>query len=96
MDSKIRAKLRAKASLLDPVCQIGLDGLTDNVVKTIDNVLENRELIKIKILQNSDCDAKILINTLAERLHAEPVQAIGRVMVLYRYSKKKNVKHIEI
>jgi len=96
MDSKTRAKLRAKASTLDAVCQIGLEGLTDNVIKTIDSTLENRELIKIKILQNSDCNAKILSDELAVRLGAEPVQVIGRVIVLYRYSKKKNVKHIEI
>ena len=90
MDSKTRSKLKSLAQNLDPICQIGLDGVSENILNTIDGALENRELIKVKILQNSDVSAKIAINEIASAVHAQPVLAVGRVMVLYRYSKKKN------
>lgn len=96
LNSKQRSVLKGVASKMEPITQIGLDGITDNLVKMLDGAIENRELIKVKILQNCDLDAKKAIEELAEKLHAEPVLAIGRVMVLYRFSKKKNFKHIDI
>lgn len=96
LSSKDRAKLKGLASKMDAIAQIGLEGVTDNLLKTLDGALENRELIKVKILQNSSVDAKVAINEIAEKLNAEPVLQVGRVMVFYRISKKKNIKHIEL
>ena len=96
LSSKDRAKLKGLASKMDAIVQIGLEGVTDNLLKTLDGALENRELIKVKVLQNSSVDAKVAINEIAEKLNAEPVLQVGRVMVFYRISKKKNIKHIEL
>ncbi len=93
--SKQRASLKALANGLDPIVFIGKEGLTENIVVQIDSALENRELIKISILQNSPSNGKVLVNELAQILHAEPVGCIGRKMILYRKSKKQGVKHIE-
>jgi RNA-binding protein len=92
--TKQRAELRKLAHHLTPSVQIGKDGLTENVVNQIDVVLENKELVKVKILQNSQVEAKQIINELASTLAAEPVQAVGGIMVLYRFSTKKGVVHV--
>ena len=92
--TKQRAELRKLAHNLTPSVQIGKEGLTENVVNQIDVVLENKELVKIKILQNSQVEAKQIINELANTLVAEPVQVVGGVMVLYRFSTKKGVVHV--
>ncbi|MDD4211254.1 MAG: YhbY family RNA-binding protein [Clostridia bacterium] len=89
-----RAELKTLAHKLTPSVQIGKDGVTDNLVAQIDIVLENKELIKVKILANCDLEAKKLINELAEKLKANAVLAVGGVMVLYRLSSKDGVKHI--
>jgi RNA-binding protein len=94
--TKQRATLKALAHHLSPSIQIGKDGLTENVKAEIDVVLENKELVKIKLLKTADLEAKTLINHLATELAAEPVLAVGGVMVLYRFSKKKGIKHIEL
>ena len=88
MDSKTRAFLRKKAGAIQPTVIIGKDGLTDNVILQIDAVLETRELVKISCLDSFDAEPKYLINELANVVNAEPIQAIGRKMVIYRYSRK--------
>ena len=93
MDSKTRAKLRGIASTIQPTVIIGKDGLTENVVKQIDMDLNARELVKITVLEN-DIDYKALLTEISEKVHAEPVCSIGKKLVLYRYSSKKNVKHV--
>ena len=80
---------------LEPVFQIGKNGVSDVMIGELDAVLEARELIKISVLKNCDFTAKELINDLAAGLHAEPVSCVGSKIVLYRFSQRKDVKHIE-
>ena len=54
----------------------------------LDDALEARELIKITVLETADVTAKEAIEILAGRLQAEPVQCIGRKIVLYRRAKE--------
>ncbi|MCI7530895.1 MAG: ribosome assembly RNA-binding protein YhbY [Christensenellaceae bacterium] len=94
ISTKERAKLKGLAQKIEPVFQIGKNGVTDNVIEHISVALDARELIKINVLKNSDENAKTVVNTLAEKLNAEAVAAIGNKIVLYRYSDKKGVVHV--
>lgn len=96
LTSKQRSYLRGLASVQDAVYQIGKSGLQDNVLKQLDDALTARELIKITVLKNSVASAKELIDELAVALKAEPVATIGEKIILYRYSKKDGIKHIEL
>ncbi len=49
MTSKERAALRAKANPLEPIFQIGKEGISDNLVSQIDDALDVRELLKIRV-----------------------------------------------
>jgi|LGVF01.2.fsa_nt_gb RNA-binding protein len=93
--AKQRAKLKSLTHRLNPSVQIGKDGVSENLIKEIDTALFNKELVKIKVMQNSDVKAKELINELAKKLKAEPIMTIGRVIVLYRFSKKEDIEHIK-
>ena len=92
--SKQRSYLRSLAHNIDPTVYIGKAGVTDNVIKEIDQCLEARELVKIKLQEGAELDAKTVANELAPRLRAEFVQAIGRKFTLYRESKEN--KQIEL
>ena len=93
--SKTRSILRGKANGLAPCFQIGKGGIEGNVLSELSDALENRELIKVSVLNNCDMSAKELINVIAEKLCAEAISAVGNKMVLYRYSKKEGIKHLE-
>jgi RNA-binding protein len=54
----------------------------------IEAALEARELIKIKILNNSMAEPKQVSYEIAEKIGAEVVQVIGGKFVLYRQSKE--------
>ena len=86
--SKQRSFLRSLAHNIDPTVYIGKAGVTGNVIKEIDQCLEARELVKIKIQEGAELDAKATANELAPQLRAEFVQAIGRKFTLYRQSKE--------
>jgi RNA-binding protein len=76
--------LRSQAHTLVPVVIIGDKGLTDHVVEEIDRSLKAHELIKVRAATN-DRDARAAwMEEICARLEAHPVQAIGKVLVIYR------------
>ena len=89
--SKQRAYLRSLANPIPTLMQIGKGGITENLLKTVSDALEARELIKLHVLENSGEDAYDLLQNLAAELGAEPVAVVGRKIVLYRASEKKPV-----
>ena len=94
LSSKQRAMLRSMANTLDPILTIGKDGIGENTVKEAYDALEARELVKGVVLQNCDLTAREALEELCEKVHAEPVQCIGRRFVLYRESREN--KRIEL
>ena len=87
MTGKQRASLRKIAATLQPIFQIGKQGVTENLMKQLDDALEAREIIKITILETAGENTKELCNEIAAELGAEPVQAIGSKFTIYRRSK---------
>ena len=94
LTGKQRSYLKGLAHNLDPLFQLGKSGLTENFIKQVEEALETKELIKIKILQNCDLDPTETANEIVEELNAEFVQSIGSKFVVYKESKKN--KKIEL
>ena len=92
--TKQRAVLRGMATSIQPIIQIGKGGLTENLVKTVNDALEARELIKLTVLENCDYTPQGTAQGLAELTASDVVAVIGKKVVLYRESKTK--KTIEI
>ncbi len=86
--SKQRSKLRGMANSLKPVFQIGKENVGENLIKQLDEYLEIHEIVKVRILKNSDVNCKMTCSIIANKLKAEPVSAIGSTFVLYRKSKE--------
>lgn len=91
-----RSKLRAMAHSLTPVVIVGKEGVTEQVLKSVNDVLEARELIKIRLLNNCSLTTREVSAKICEELNAEGVQCIGSIVVVYRLSSKKDIVHIEI
>ena len=93
--SKQRSNLRGMAQTIQPVTQVGKGGISENLLTTLSEELEARELIKVSVLNNNDDDPKDVAVELAQGLNAEVVAVTGKKIVLYRRSSKKDFKHIE-
>ena len=94
LTSKQRAYLRGLASKEDTIMQIGKCGISDNLIKTISDALEARELIKLRVLENSEESPRSAAEAIAAVTGAEVVTVIGTKFVLYRESE--NNKRIEL
>ncbi len=94
LTSKQRAKLRAMGTSLDTIFQIGKGGISEETVKQISNALEARELIKARVLENSEYTAREAADMLAAATGADVVAVTGTRFVLYRESVNK--KRIEL
>ncbi len=89
-----RAHLRSLASTMSPVTQIGKGGITENLITTVSDALEARELIKLSVLETSEYTPREAAEGLADVLNAAVVTVIGRKFVLYRRSLNGK-RHIE-
>ncbi len=93
--SKQRAFLRSMSATLEPIFQIGKQGITPDLIAAIDQALEARELVKINVLNNCeecDGDAYALCDIVAGRTQAEPVQVIGHKFTIYRKAEKPKIE----
>ncbi len=89
MTSKQRAYLRGLANTIEPIFQIGKIGISENLIKQLNEALEARELIKINVLETAPNDVKNIGNKISELTNSVFVQAIGNKITLYKQNKKE-------
>ena len=89
LTGKQRAYLRSLAHNIDPIFQIGKNGIEENFLIQVSQALEARELIKIKVLENSGLETREASDIICAKLKCEGIQAIGNKMVIYKKSKNK-------
>lgn len=88
MTSKQRAYLKGLAMNIDPVLNIGKNSVTPEMITSVTEAIDKRELIKIGVLKNCLDDSKEIANVIAERSNSQVVQVIGKKIVLYKRNKK--------
>ena len=89
LNSKQRAYLRSLATNYDTIYQVGKGGVSEELVEGLSSALEARELIKIKVLENSGYTAREASEEIAPLIHADVVCVVGTKIVFYRPSEKK-------
>lgn len=88
MTSKQRAYLRSLAMTEPVIFQVGKGGINENMIKQISDALEARELIKLRVLQNSEYTSREAAEAIAEATDSAVVGVVGSTFVLYRESEK--------
>ena len=79
--------LRGQAHGLKALLQIGAKGLTPAFLAELDAVLEQHELVKVKVGGEDREVREAMIADIAQNTGSAVVQRIGHVAVLYRPSK---------
>jgi RNA-binding protein len=89
--------LRGIAHGIKPVVLIGREGVTEMVIRAVDEGLARHELIKIKFNDLKQKDQKKAVTCeLATRTDSEPVGMIGHVAILYRTQADPTKKRIDL
>ena len=88
LTSRQRAVLRAQANNLEVVFQVGKGEIDESLIKSTADCLAARELIKMKVLENSAYTTREAAELLAQATGSEVVQVIGSRFVLYLQKKK--------
>jgi RNA-binding protein len=94
LNPKQRQYLKGLAHSLKPILQIGKEGVTETVLRSIESALSNRELLKLKVLDAAPEGADESGQAIASSLEGvELVQVIGKTIVLYRpHPEKPKIK----
>ena len=83
-----RKEKRGEAHHLDPVVMIGAEGLTPAVLKEAEVALNSHGLIKVRVFSDDRAAREALLLEMAHKLHAAPIQHIGKLLVLWRPPKE--------
>ena len=94
MTSKQRAYLRSLSNGIDAIFQVGKNGVSEILIKQLDDALEARELIKIKVLENAPEDRKQIAEEVSLATNSVLVQIMGNKITLYRQKKDKEKQKI--
>ena len=89
LSSKQRAYLRGLGTSCPAIMQVGKGGITDNLLKTVSDALEARELVKLTVLENCTETPREILDRLCYELGAEGVACVGKKIILYRESVEK-------
>jgi putative YhbY family RNA-binding protein len=94
IDDTLRLKLRKEATSLEPVAWIGKKGITKEVKLEIEKQLNDKHLIKVKVLrgflEENELDKKTVAKELAADLKADLIQQVGFAIVLFKRGKARS------
>ena len=80
----LRRALRAAGHHHAPVVQVGKEGVTDAVVRQVDEALRAHELVKVKVGSEAPQDRFESAERLGELAGAGIAQVLGRTVLVYR------------
>ncbi|MRL87091.1 ribosome assembly RNA-binding protein YhbY [Lactococcus lactis subsp. cremoris] len=95
MNGKQKRYLRSLAVNIKPIVQIGKSGLSNEILTSIRNAADARELIKVNILQKSDEVATDVAEAI-EEMGLDVVQIIGRNLIVFKVSDRKENRKISV
>ncbi|MDE5885002.1 MAG: ribosome assembly RNA-binding protein YhbY [Oscillospiraceae bacterium] len=91
LTSKQRSYLRGIASQYETIFQIGKGGISENLMQQVQDALKKRELIKLRVLDNSMLTSREAADQLAEVTKSDVVQVIGSKFVLFKRNPQEPV-----
>lgn len=95
LTSAQRSHLRRLAHGLAPAVLVGRQGVTEAVLAEIDDALEARELIKVKLPGDRD-ERRAMADGIAARTDAAIAGLIGRMAILYRRNPDPDKRPVDL
>ena len=83
LNNQQKKYLRGLGHALNPLLQVGKDGISEGFLKQLEKVLSDHELVKVKILQNAPMSKEEVEKKFLEGIGATLVQRVGKTFLLY-------------
>ena len=87
--------LRSLAHHLKPVVMVGRNGVTEQLITSVDTALKDHELIKVKFLDYKE-EKKEISEEIASATKSAVVGIIGNIVTLYRQHPQPELRKIKI
>lgn len=84
-----KKQLRRYGHALNPLVNIGKEGLTATVLQEIETSLQTNELIKVKLLNTAPLDKHQASLEIPAHTGSVLVQLVGKTLLLYRPNPKR-------
>jgi RNA-binding protein len=95
ISSKDKQKLKSLAHSIKPSVIIGKEGISKNTLNSINNVFENKELIKIKFISFKD-EKDSIAKDIEGFCNATLVGLIGNIIILFKQNPDIDKRKIVI
>lgn len=88
--------LRGLGHHLRPLAIIGREGITDNFIRSLDELLCAHELVKVKLGQGCGLDRREAAAIITDRTGSLLAQEIGKTVLLYRENPDRGEKGLTL
>ena len=88
LNPKQKRELKALASQLTIKYQIGKNEISDSLLDMLNKALTAHELIKIDVMKGCSLPIMEVALDISNKLNAELVHVMGRVIILFRRNKE--------
>ena len=83
-----RRRLRSRGQTLAALFTVGKGGLTAGSLRKVSDLLDEQDLLKVRVLPGAPMSADAAAAQLAESAKADVVQVLGNTILLHRASKE--------
>lgn len=95
LKSSAKKNLRSQAHHLKPVVMVGRNGVSEQLIASVDAALKDHELIKVKFLDFKE-EKKEISEEIAAVTKSEVVGIIGNIAIFYRQHPQPELRKIKL
>jgi len=87
--------LKGRGQLLEPILKVGHAGLSDAFVASLNQALDDHELVKVKFSDLKE-EKKTLTPVMVEKTRSRLILRVGNVAVLYRPAAEPEKRKLKL
>jgi RNA-binding protein len=86
MEKEKLYQLKSEANQIDPILNIGKNGVTDTLIEELSKQIKANRLVKVRVLKSAEeeKDLKAIAEEIATATRSTLIEVRGRTVVLYR------------
>jgi RNA-binding protein len=86
MEKEKLYQLKSEANQIDPILNIGKNGVTETLIEELSKQIKANRLVKVRVLKSAEeeKDVKAIAEEIATATRSTLIEVRGRTVVLYR------------